>query len=162
MNDGDIKKLLVISEQILDEIGAVSDKVDADDKPTYGEKLADKVVSFIGSWKFIIGQSFMLAIWVALNVIGYIQHWDPYPFILLNLGLSLQAAFASPLILMAQNRADKKEKKRAYDAYRTVERIEQMLVFVADKIKERNGGNKNEEEGPRAGIGQNKTSAKKD
>ena len=58
----------------------------------------------MGSWSFIIIQSVLLIIWIVLNVIVYLRHWDPYPFILLNLALSFQAAYAAPVIMMSQNR----------------------------------------------------------
>ncbi len=70
-----------------------------------GERIADGVAHTVGSWPFIIVQSVLLAGWVVLNVIAWMRHWDPYPFILLNLALSFQAAYASPIIMMSQNRA---------------------------------------------------------
>jgi uncharacterized membrane protein len=69
-----------------------------------GDRIADVVTETVGSWRFIIIQSCLLAIWIALNIVGWIAHWDPYPFILLNLALSFQAAYATPFILMSQNR----------------------------------------------------------
>lgn len=66
-----------------------------------GAALADWVAKSVGSWRFIVVQSVLLAIWVILNVMAFIQHWDPYPFILLNLILSFQAAFAAPIIMMS-------------------------------------------------------------
>ena len=71
---------------------------------TTGERIADRVTAVAGSWPFIIGQSVVLAIWIALNLTAWVQHWDPYPFILLNLALSFQAAYATPIIMMSQNR----------------------------------------------------------
>ena len=71
---------------------------------TYGEKIADWVAATMGSWNFILIQSALLVIWIALNVTAYFQQWDPYPFILLNLALSFQAAYAAPFIMMSQNR----------------------------------------------------------
>lgn len=71
---------------------------------TFGERVADLVAFSIGSWTFLIAQSLLLAIWIVLNVCGYFKAWDPYPFILLNLALSFQAAYASPIIMMSQNR----------------------------------------------------------
>jgi uncharacterized membrane protein len=71
---------------------------------TFGERLADKVAATMGSWSFIIVQSVILVIWMLLNVTAYVQQWDPYPFILLNLALSFQAAYAAPIIMMSQNR----------------------------------------------------------
>jgi len=58
----------------------------------------------VGSWRFIIIQNALLSLWITLNVVAWFQHWDPYPFILLNLALSFQAAYSAPIIMMAQNR----------------------------------------------------------
>lgn len=69
-----------------------------------GARIADAVAAIMGSWPFIIMQSLVLAAWVVLNVVAFVQHWDPYPFILLNLALSFQAAYAAPIIMMSQNR----------------------------------------------------------
>ncbi len=71
---------------------------------TPGQRIADAVAATMGSWKFIIIQSTILLFWIGLNVTAYINHWDPYPFILLNLALSFQAAYAAPFIMMSQNR----------------------------------------------------------
>jgi len=71
---------------------------------TLGERIADSVAATMGSWKFIIIQSGILLIWIILNVTAYVEQWDPYPFILLNLALSFQAAYAAPFIMMSQNR----------------------------------------------------------
>jgi len=71
---------------------------------TTGERLADRVAATVGSWRFIIIQSILLALWITLNLIAWVQHWDPYPFILLNLALSFQAAYSAPIIMMSQNR----------------------------------------------------------
>src|SRR5258708_19988740 len=74
------------------------------EKMTTGQRVADKLATVMGSWAFIIIQSIILTFWITLNVIAYINHWDPYPFILLNLALSFQAAYAAPIIMMSQNR----------------------------------------------------------
>jgi uncharacterized membrane protein len=71
---------------------------------TRGERIADLVTTWIGSWTFLITQSVLLLIWMILNLIGWWRHWDPYPFVLLNLVLSFQAAYATPIIMMSQNR----------------------------------------------------------
>src|SRR5450631_2543340 len=71
---------------------------------TVGQRIADTVAANMGSWRFIIIQSGILVVWIILNVTTYVQQWDPYPFILLNLALSFQAAYAAPFIMMAQNR----------------------------------------------------------
>ena len=71
---------------------------------TVGERVADFVAAGVGSWTFLIVQSVLLVIWIVLNFLNWNYHWDPYPFVLLNLILSFQAAFATPIILMSQNR----------------------------------------------------------
>ena len=72
---------------------------------SFGSRLSDSVASNMGSWRFIIIQTVIVGIWMVLNVIAYISHWDPYPFILLNLALSFQAAYSAPDIMMSQNEA---------------------------------------------------------
>jgi uncharacterized membrane protein len=74
------------------------------DEAPLGARIADKVTGFLGSWKFIVIQSVIVLIWIAGNVF-LLFHFDPYPFILLNLAFSTQAAYAAPLILLAGNRA---------------------------------------------------------
>jgi uncharacterized membrane protein len=74
---------------------------------TFGERVADGFAAVVGSWPFIIVQSLLLGAWVILNVCLVVFRWDPYPFILLNLVLSFQAAYASPIIMMSQNRQSK-------------------------------------------------------
>lgn len=71
---------------------------------TTAERIADVVAAWVGSWTFVSLQSGILAVWLMLNVQATWKHWDPYPFVLLNLVLSFQAAFATPIILMSQNR----------------------------------------------------------
>ncbi|HZT07687.1 MAG TPA: DUF1003 domain-containing protein [Chloroflexota bacterium] len=81
---------------------------------TVGQRLADRIAATMGSWPFIIAQSCLLALWVTINVTEFIFHsWDPYPFILMNLLLSLQAAYAAPVIMMSQNRQAAKDRLQA-------------------------------------------------
>ncbi len=80
------------------------------DRLTTGQRVADWFANVIGSWPFIIIQSVILCIWIVLNVVGWIKAWDPYPFILLNLALSFQAAYAGPIIMMSQNRQNDKDR----------------------------------------------------
>lgn len=84
-----------------------------DDKLTLGQKVADSFAATMGSWRFIIIQSIILAFWITLNVVAWVEHWDPYPFILLNLTLSFQAAYAAPIIMMSQNRQAYKDRLSA-------------------------------------------------
>lgn len=79
---------------------------------TCGERVADLAVKWVGSWTFLIVQSVLLVIWMILNIFGWINHWDPYPFVLLNLVLSFQAAFATPIILMSENRQARLDERR--------------------------------------------------
>jgi len=88
-----------------------------DQQTTVGQRAADWVASTIGSWKFIIIQTALLALWVMLNITAWIQHWDPYPFILMNLVLSLQAAYAAPIIMMSQNRQAERDRLDAHNDY---------------------------------------------
>lgn len=73
-------------------------------RTSLGQRFADLVAAVVGSWRFIIIQSMILATWLTLNVTTFIQHWNPYPFILLNLVLSFQAAYTAPIMMMSQNR----------------------------------------------------------
>lgn len=87
------------------------------EKLSRGQRVADGLARIMGSWTFIVSQSLVLACWIALNVIGYTRHWDPYPFILLNLALSFQAAYAAPIIMMSQNRQAAKDRLMAEQDY---------------------------------------------
>jgi uncharacterized membrane protein len=71
----------------------------------------------MGSWRFIIVQSAILFFWIVLNITAYVERWDPYPFILLNLALSFQAAYAAPFIMMSQNRQQDVDRRKAEDVF---------------------------------------------
>ena len=86
----------------------------------FGQRLADSVANGMGSWKFIIWQTLIVAAWMILNVILIATHrWDPYPYILLNLVFSTQAAYAAPIIMMAQNRQNDRDRAQADADYKT-------------------------------------------
>ena len=89
------------------------------DSLSFGDRLADKVANGMGSWAFIIWQSIIVVMWMILNVVGFIQHWDVYPFILLNLIFSTQAAYAAPIIMMSQNRQNQRDREQAQHDYQT-------------------------------------------
>lgn len=89
----------------------------ADDR-SRSERVADKACEVMGSMRFIVTQSAVVALWIGLNIAGIALQWDPYPFIALNLLFSTQAAYAAPLILLAQRRADAKRGALADDHYR--------------------------------------------
>ena len=94
---------------------------------TFGQRVADAVAATMGSWTFIIIQSVVLAIWIVVNVIAWVSHWDPYPFILLNLALSFQAAYAAPFIMISQNRQAERDRRQADEDYRTNVEAEQRI-----------------------------------
>jgi len=73
-------------------------------------RMSEAIARFLGTGRFLAGQTVLVIAWIALNTAGFIQHWDPYPFILLNLAFSTQAAYAAPLILLAQNRQDDRDR----------------------------------------------------
>src|ERR1700753_4251745 len=72
---------------------------------TRGERLADKISDQIGSWRFLVIQTVVITLWVAVNAAGLALHWDPYPFVLLSLLFSVQAAYVGPILLLSQNRS---------------------------------------------------------
>ncbi len=100
---------------------------------TFGSRVADKVATGMGSWRFIIIQTIIVIIWMALNFIAFISHWDPYPFILLNLLFSTQAAYAAPIIMMAQNRQNERDRIQAQADYQT--NIDAKLEIEALTLK---------------------------
>ncbi|WP_424810604.1 DUF1003 domain-containing protein [Roseococcus sp. YIM B11640] len=99
-----------------------------------GEKVADWVAATVGSWRFILIQSGLLLLWIAVNVVGYFGGWDPYPFILLNLALSFQAAYTAPIIMMSQNRQAKRDREEAECDYRVNEKAELEIEALHAKI----------------------------
>jgi uncharacterized membrane protein len=128
-----LEDIIDSQKQILKELNALKY---GDKGATFGEKMSDTITSFMGSWKFIIIQSFILLLWIIFNVIAISFAFDLYPFILLNLVLSFQAAFATPIILMASNRSEQKDRRRAADAYRAIEHIEGMMERMVGSCKE--------------------------
>jgi uncharacterized membrane protein len=85
----------------------------------FGGKIADVVAKGMGSWRFIIIQTIIVILWMALNMVAFFYHWDVYPFILLNLLFSTQAAYAAPIIMMSQNRQNERDRMHAEEDYRT-------------------------------------------
>ncbi len=113
-------------------------QIDPDQKPapamTMGQKIADQVAATMGSWTFIIIQSTILFVWIVLNITAVVQKWDPYPFILLNLALSFQAAYAAPFIMMSQNRQQDIDRKEAEDDHRINIKAELEIELLHQKI----------------------------
>jgi len=101
---------------------------------TLGEAASDRIADIVGSWRFILIQSVLLVFWLILNSIAWIQHWDPYPFILLNLALSFQAAFTAPIIMMAQNRQSDIDRHKAQLDYDVNLRAELDISALHQKL----------------------------
>lgn len=88
----------------------------------------------MGSWRFIILQSGVLTLWIILNVVAAVSHWDPYPFILLNLALSFQAAYAAPIIMMSQNRQADIDREEAKHDFEVNLKAELEIELLHDKM----------------------------
>ncbi len=109
------------------------------DTLTFGDRMADKLADYAGSWSFIFTFGFLLIVWMIINSVAFIKHFDPYPFILLNLVLSCLAAIQAPIIMMSQNRQEAKDRLRAQNDYEVnlkAELIIEDLHTKADKIIE--------------------------
>ena len=108
------------------------------EEATFGQRIADKVASGMGSWRFIIIQTCIVMIWMVLNTIAFVSHWDVYPFILLNLLFSTQAAYAAPIIMMAQNRAADRDRLQAqadFDTNVEAKKEIEELIMKLDKLE---------------------------
>lgn len=115
----------------------LTDKIDGDEKQilTTGQRIADKVASFGGSWTFIISFGVFIFIWISLNVFWLINRgFDPYPFILLNLILSCLAALQAPVIMMSQNRQEEKDRDRSKKDYMINLKSELEIRTLHEKI----------------------------
>lgn len=105
---------------------------------TIGQKAADWIAARIGSWGFIIGQSVLLTLWAVLNITAWMRHWDPYPFILMNLFLSLQAAYTAPMIMMSQNRQAARDRLEAHNDYEVNLKAEEEVKKVLEHLDAQN------------------------
>jgi uncharacterized membrane protein len=129
------EKLLAELRELRRNARSVTPQDEEDAVPlTRGQKIADLVAATMGSWRFIIIQSTLLIGWVALNVTAWINHWDPYPFILLNLALSFQAAYAAPFIMMSQNRQQDVDRQSAQSDYQINIKAELEIELLHQKI----------------------------
>lgn len=111
---------------------------------TFGQRIADGLANGMGSWGFIIIQTFIVLLWMTFNIIAYVSHWDPYPFILLNLLFSTQAAYAAPIIMMSQNRQSERDRHQAEEDYQTnlkakmeIEQLQQELARIENNKLDR-------------------------
>ena len=97
-------------------------------------RFAEGMARFLGTGRFIVGQTVLVVGWIILNTIGAIKHWDPYPFILLNLAFSTQAAYAAPLILLAQNRQDDRDRANIERDREVAARTQTDTEFLAREL----------------------------
>lgn len=105
------------------------------DEATLGERVADKAAAGIGSWTFLIIQTVAVLCWLALNVIGITHHWDPFPFILLNLLFSVQAAYTGPVLLLAGNRQAQKDRLTLEHAANEADKADLQNVEILKAIE---------------------------
>jgi uncharacterized membrane protein len=105
------------------------------DEATFGERIADAAASGIGSWRFLIIQTFAVMLWVSLNIIGLVNHWDPFPFILLNLLFSVQAAYTGPVLLLAGNRQAQKDRLTLEHAAHEADKADRQNVQILKAIE---------------------------
>lgn len=111
---------------------------------SHGDRIADSVANNMGSWRFIIIQTIFVILWMILNTIAFMSHWDVYPFILLNLIFSTQAAYAAPIIMMAQNRQNQRDRHQALSDYETnlkakleIERLQKEISLMDNEKLEK-------------------------
>lgn len=116
------------------ELLAKNINLEFDRELTFGQRLADKVAEFGGSWSFIVSFGVILVVWIAINSIALIWRFDPYPFILLNLVLSCIAALQAPVIMMSQNRQEAKDRLRAEHDYQINLKAELEIRHLNAKI----------------------------
>jgi uncharacterized membrane protein len=109
-----------------------------------GQRIADGLAKGMGSWAFIIIQTILVVVWVGINILVYVYRWDPYPFILLNLLFSTQAAYAAPIIMMSQNRQNDRDRFQAMEDFKTnvgakkeIEELQKAIARIeTDQLRE--------------------------
>ena len=97
-------------------------------------RFSEAIARFLGTGRFLVGQTVLVIGWIALNTVGIVNHWDPYPFILLNLAFSTQAAYAAPLILLAQNRQDDRDRANIERDREVAARTQADTEFLAREL----------------------------
>ena len=126
MTDEEVLNLLADSK--------ISVNPEKEKKLTLGQRAADAIAKFAGSWAFIFSFTGVLILWMAVNALLAARAFDPYPFILLNLVLSCVAAIQAPLIMMSQNRQEDKDRRRAENDYKVNLKTEIMIEDLYDKV----------------------------
>ena len=97
-------------------------------------RMSEAIARFLGTGRFLAGQTVLVVAWIIINTVGLVRHWDPYPFILLNLAFSTQAAYAAPLILLAQNRQDDRDRASIERDREVAARIQTDTEFLAREL----------------------------
>ena len=105
-----------------------------DERLTFGQRMANSIARIVGSWVFIITQSVILVFWIIFNIVAWASHWDPYPFILMNLFLSLQAAYTAPVIMMSQNRLAVRDRIDAHQDFLINQKAEEEIRAVLSHL----------------------------
>ena len=126
MTDEEVLNLLADSK--------VSVNTADENRYTAGQRAADRIARFAGSWAFIFAFVGVLLLWMTVNIVLSAKSFDPYPFILLNLVLSCVAAIQAPLIMMSQNRQEEKDRRRAENDYKVNLKTEIMIEDLHDKL----------------------------
>ncbi len=104
------------------------------EKPSLGQKAADIVARTVGSWRFLIIQSLLLAVWFIVNVVSWFAHWDPYPFIFMNLVLSLQSAYTASIVMISENRQAERDRLETHHNYELNLKAEEELRAILDHL----------------------------
>ncbi|POY38040.1 hypothetical protein C3K47_05825 [Solitalea longa] len=134
----DVTQITDLEQNVLKQIrnkSTITDKLDESRQLTFGQRLADKIADFGGSWTFIIIFLSFICVWMAVNVFWFLNKgYDPYPFILLNLILSCLAALQAPVIMMSQNRQEEKDRQRAKQDYMINLKSELEIRMLHEKI----------------------------
>ena len=97
-------------------------------------RFSEAIARFLGTGRFLVAQTVLVLFWIVLNTVGLVKHWDPYPFILLNLAFSTQAAYAAPLILLAQNRQDDRDRASIERDREVAARTQADTEFLAREL----------------------------
>ena len=135
----EVGEMTELEETVLNSMAehtTLSDKIDAETQElSFGQRIADKVASFGGSWKFIISFGVFIFLWISANILLYLNKgFDPYPFILLNLILSCLAALQAPVIMMSQNRQEEKDRERGKKDYMINLKSELEIRTLHEKV----------------------------
>jgi uncharacterized membrane protein len=121
--------------ELLRHRAAVDVNVLDEERLTLGDRMADSLAEAAGSWRFIVSFLLVIAVWMALNGLAAIRHWDPYPFILLNLVLSCIAALQAPVIMMSQKRLETRDRLRAENDFEVNVKAELLLEHLTEEIE---------------------------